>query len=402
MASSFLYARAILSTFSIFFALSVWGQQNSDIGDRTVWCKKMWKTYGIVPRETLGRLPKALHQKYILAQCWKVFWREYEENERNISKSLAPSDFFMKNGKSLVVPQLKKSYVRSMPNFKIVSPTTSIGTFDGDIAMAYVVKKLNARMACQSDPTTLIVDVGGLYGDFALMVASWGCRVAIFEPQMRYAQHIARSVQVNRFENSVKVYADAVSTAKTLQAPSESEAEALTEGAGAMFKEVVVTERAQRSSVKVADGMKLKSPSDDSISGVKLDDVFADDAIFFLKVDVEGFEGEVLKTAVKLFEKGQIRHAAFEFSPTPEFEGRGGTDYATMLDTLSTLGAKTCYCLHRKMAAIFEIQRKSYKLFYQTMKTRRFQTDIYCSFEENSLLDGIAVWSPSTALGPPT
>ena len=115
----------------------------------------------------------------------------------------------------MAVPPLVQSYVHNVNNIKVSTPVFGKPPeYDGDRAQLYILDFLNTKEVCKKEKSTLIVDVGGLNGDFGLYSASLGCKVTIFEPQLFYAQHIAKSVQLNGLEEYVTVRAEAVSSYK--------------------------------------------------------------------------------------------------------------------------------------------------------------------------------------------
>lgn len=149
------------------------------------------------------------------AHCLDVFMAQYELKELQKSLELPPSTYFRRGDEYLAVPPLNKSYVHKVNNIKISSPVFGKPPeYDGDKAQLYILGLLKTKEVCMKESSTIVVDVGGLNGDFGLYAASLGCKVTIFEPQFFYAQHIAKSVKLNGLEEFVTVRAEAVSSYK--------------------------------------------------------------------------------------------------------------------------------------------------------------------------------------------
>ena len=244
---------------------------------------------------------------------------------------------------------------------------------DGDEAMQHILDKIDIRRWCREYPALTVVDVGGLFGDFGLSAASRGCRVVIYEPQLRHSQQIARSVLLNKMEDKVKVHHAAISPKRWVSfVAGKKEGLATLEEASEDAKEKIPTER--------------------------LDEEFQHDTILVLKVDVEGNEDEVWETASTLFREGRVLNAIFEYTPK-QFEGRG-TDYKTFLKRFYAIGAKQCYALHRKQPRVYKIPRGLEQAFYQRMFASSMQTDVFCQFgsEKVNPFDSAPAWSRGVSL----
>lgn len=276
----------------------------------------------------------------------------------------------------------------SLPSLKIVTDASidKVPLADGDKAMQYILDELHIGQKCQEQQQDgakqlLVVDVGGLFGDFGLSSAVRDCQTVIFEPQLHHAQQIAASIVLNNLQNMASVHRAAVS-------PLDG---------------VTIATGTEGTVSVVSTGSAAVASSTETIPTEQLDNEFRDATIVFLKVDVEGNEDQVWETATGLFRNHQILNAVFEYTPA-QFEGRG-TDYETFLPRLyKTGGATACYALHRKRRKIFFIPRESSQLFFETMKERRMQTDIYCNFEQQGqevrdVFRGSAPeWSPKIRL----
>lgn len=221
---------------------------------------------------------------------------------------LSEKSYFIRDNKHLIVPKFyDQTHNKTFEDFVIViHKSKKFSRCDGDEAQIKILQLIDIKNACKKNKDLLIIDVGGLYGDFGLRSGIKGCKTVIFEPMTDYSELIARSVEINHLENIVTVRNEAVS----------------------IYKNVL----------PLADNSMSASNEKNSIPGVRLDDIFRNDQIFFLKVDVEGYEGDVLETAKKLFLNKQIQHAVFEYSPIVHMEAKNATNYRELLPTLYSLG----------------------------------------------------------------
>jgi FkbM family methyltransferase len=192
-----------------------------------------------------------------------------------------------------------------------------------------------------------------LLGDFGLYAAACGCHVYIFEVQPDMVDLIQTSIAVNNFSSSrVHVINKAVS-----DLPSDSQL-----------------------AFRVAGGDTTATSGSLQVSTIRLDDMKwpLDSTILLLKIDVEGFELNVLRSAEKLFREKRIQHLIFEYSPR-------WIDRAPQKDLLpyveNTLDAKKLYTLHRTGTDVFgPLDRAMLDDFYDNHFERKLQTDIYATF----------------------
>jgi hypothetical protein len=117
-----------------------------------------------------------------------------------------------------------------------------------------------------------------------------------------------------------------------------------------------------------------------------------------LKIDVEGFELNVLRSAQNLFRRKRIHHLIFEYTAW-------WTDRAAQKDLISfvekTLGAKQLFALHRTDGSVYgPLSREALDQFHANHVKRHLQTDIYARFIEsngNSVLE-VQPYDPNSAL----
>lgn len=113
---------------------------------------------------------------------------------------------------------------------------------------------------------------------------------------------------------------------------------------------------------------------------MRLDDVPwpPQSTILMLKIDVEGFELNALRSAVTLFKQNRIHHLIFEYTAW-------WTDRAPQEELIpyveKTLGAKKMYALDRLNSNVYgPLTREALDRFHHDHATRHLQTDIYATF----------------------
>lgn len=100
--------------------------------------------------------------------------------------------------------------------------------------------------------------------------------------------------------------------------------------------------------------------------------------IFLLKIDVEGFELNVLRSGEKLFRDKRIEHLIFEYTAY-------WTDRSAQKELLpyveSKLQPKKLYALHRTGYDVYgPLDRQMLDQFHQNHVDKHLQTDIYAAF----------------------
>ena len=209
-----------------------------------------------------------------------------------------------------------------------------------------------------------------LTGDFGLYAAACGCQVFIFEVQPKMADLIRTSIALNNFSTSrVHIMQNAVS-----DLPSNSK----------------LTFSLQGGATTATNGTL-------SASTIRLDDIKwpSGSSILLLKIDVEGFELNVLRSAEKLFREKRIHHLIFEYTAW-------WTDRAAQKDLIpfveKSLGAKQLYALHRTNSDVYgPLTREVLDQFHDNHVQRHLQTDIYASFVESN--DNPTLKAQAYALG---
>jgi FkbM family methyltransferase len=150
--------------------------------------------------------------------------------------------------------------------------------------------------ACATPRGGLFVDVGANLGYFSVYSAVMGCKTISFEPQSRMMKHIIMSMGLNGVpENNYKLYNSAVSDET---------------GGNLVLQDLKV---GNLGGIKVS---KTNSrDTGNTMTTVRLDDVVKED-VLMLKIDVEGHEPNVIRSASKLFETYVVHNIIIEWDPS--------------------------------------------------------------------------------------
>jgi FkbM family methyltransferase len=187
-------------------------------------------------------------------------------------------------------------------------------------------------------------------GDFGLYAAACGCQVYLFEVQPAMVDLIESSITCNNFSSSrVQVINKAVS-----DLPTNSQL-----------------------TFAVAGGDTTAKNGSLHVSTIRLDDIPWPEAskILLLKIDVEGFELNVLRSAERLFRERRIQHLIFEYTAW-------WTDRSAQKDLLpfvqEHLQVQTFYALDRLGRNVYgPLDQETLEQFNESHRRRRLQTDIY-------------------------
>ncbi|CAF0868001.1 unnamed protein product [Rotaria sordida] len=244
-----------------------------------------------------------------------------------------------------------------VPTFKMATIDGRKPYADGDQAQATVINSLELVKKCKQDPSLIVVDIGAFLGDFGLYAAACNCQVFFFEVQPRMVDLIRTSISLNNFSTSrVQIIQNAVS-----DLPSNSQL-----------------------TFSLSGGTTTISNGTLRISTIRLDDVKwpPQSSILMLKIDVEGFELNALRSAERLFHEKRIHHLIFEYTPW-------WIDRAPQKDLIpyveKTLSAKQLFALDRRGKTVYgPLSRDVLNQFHDDHIRRHLQTDIYATFIESN------------------
>jgi len=186
---------------------------------------------------------------------------------------------------------------------------------------------LHGAVTEHNDPFSpaLVMDIGSNHGMYALFAATLGADVIALEPQQKYFDVIRAAARVNglEVERHIQVYHYGALDAREMVTMADHE---INEGGIGHL---------------VVGGKTDINNNPSAVETHFIDDFLPHDprrAVDLLKVDVEGFEIQALRSANKLLEesKGRVRNVLVEFGPPSRWE-RSGTSAADGVQLLRTM-----------------------------------------------------------------
>lgn len=243
-------------------------------------------------------------------------------------------------------------------DLRVLVPAGAALYADGNRAMARIADLVYSR-GCR-EHAGLVIDVGGLIGDFSVRAAAAGCQVITFEPQARFAALIRATAELNGLSRSVTVVAAAV---------GEEHDTELRMAVGAQPGATSFRAVAQQAGAQ-------------AVRSYRLDQALPADArVLLLKIDVEGSDVGALLSAEALLRAGRVHHAVFEFSAFWKEPGQGR--WREVLSWLAALPTPPrLYALHRKGVACFGPLREAQFDEFHSDHIKRRQTDVWVVWEE--------------------
>ena len=172
------------------------------------------------------------------------------------------------------------------------------GLYDAHVhvALDYALDELGQKQVSCATHNTIVLDIGSNLGTLALYASALGCRTHAFEIQPAVICRLEMSTVASNLD--IRLHRNAV----------HSEA-------GKTFS--FGSSLSNPGGVGIGRGV---SPGEQpqEVESVRLDDVFFDtgDTILFMKIDTEGNEFEVLKSANKLLGRQMIKYMVVEVRPS--------------------------------------------------------------------------------------
>lgn len=205
-----------------------------------------------------------------------------------------------------------------------------------------------------------------ILGEFGFYAAACGCQVYMFEIDPVKYELLKKSIQLNSFQNRVKLSEKAVS-----DLPTDSE----------ML--VSISKGTQMTPENFHGDLKDIY----STKTVRLSDVDFKGDIYLLHVDVGGQEIHVIRSGELLFHNSSVHHVLFQYTPM-------GTDRVNQNDLLSymrdILKAQRLYALHPRQSVLFgPLYNEDIDQFYSQHHAVELQRDVYVMFME----DGVTIES---------
>ena len=155
-------------------------------------------------------------------------------------------------------------------------------------------------MTDNQNTDAIIIDIGANIGYYSLLSAAMGYTCYSFEPDPSNFEKLNSSITLNNFDNKIKLYKNALSN-------KANETIILSTVGGPIVNHGCLT--------LLQDFIPTSSNTVPVVT-LKLDDVIdKNDKILLIKIDVEGFEPEVIEGSLKLIKSGNIQHILIEISP---------------------------------------------------------------------------------------
>lgn len=176
----------------------------------------------------------------------------------------------------------------------------------------HVLKKHGCR-----DGKALVLDVGAHVGYFSLIAASYGCRVASFEPNSVALRYLNLSRAINNFDQ-LRLYPKGVGRADTQAMYKQTDTWALNgfERKRRRLSGVVMTEAKEAEQADRITDMGMQSGFRrrgllETVDVTMLDSV-VDEDVLLIKIDTEGYEANVFAGAKNLLSQHKIHHILAE------------------------------------------------------------------------------------------
>lgn len=169
------------------------------------------------------------------------------------------------------------------------------------------------RSGCRGGDGNMVVDVGAHFGYYSLMSAAMGCRVIAYEPVPVFNAFLKYSLIRNKLVHRVDVR-------ETVVGENQGEVFTLVIPPQGLWSSNTVSEKGHRSRGSTNendDGLLHYEKISRTIE--RLDSVLteAHDSYLLLKVDAEGFEPSVMRSAQRLFQNqnNSIENILLNYSP---------------------------------------------------------------------------------------
>ncbi|KAK3238033.1 hypothetical protein CYMTET_51926 [Cymbomonas tetramitiformis] len=161
---------------------------------------------------------------------------------------------------------------------------------------------------CCAQKGALVLDVGANLGWYSLYAATLGCRVIAWEPVPLFKAFFQVGIEANKLEDSIEIRSRGV-----LDQPSGHSVDILVPEAGNWGTASINGANADACAL----GLEKNDCTRLTVQTERLDDVIRGEGpdVCMLKIDVEGYEPQVLKSAEKLITSRRVKNIMLEYSP---------------------------------------------------------------------------------------
>jgi FkbM family methyltransferase len=231
----------------------------------------------------------------------------------------------------------------------------------------------------------IVVDVGANVGFFTLLSASFGCKVHAFEPQPENLKLLSMSLAINQdIGNRVTLHPNICSASK----------ENLTFSGTDMDGHVTGTYN--HKDQDIPDDLKkfitnYKDHSSIPVSTLSIDEAiqkeYGDDAeVELLKVDVEGYEPQVMESARTLLSRRKIRTLLFEYNMWRAMTEKQGVEMLSDLKSFGyTMYVALAPCAPYELAVVEDFRSLSQTLKNNTNKCNKWASMVVATLTQHPL-----------------
>jgi FkbM family methyltransferase len=215
----------------------------------------------------------------------------------------------------------------------------------------------------------LVVDVGGFVGYFTVLSAMMGCRVHVWEGSPQHASMIHMSVWLNGMSERVTIHNNICGMG------SEPLAYAAAGMGGHVAGSLLNSDNPAFQ--KHLDKGKYASHTSkgNQVYPLAIDDVIHEE-VLLLKVDVEGYEPQVFRSAQRLLQRQLVRYAVFEYNMWRAMSKTEGVQL--VMDIISwgysVYTVPFAGCKSQHITARQQIEEISVQLMNNTYKCAKFDT----------------------------
>lgn len=234
-------------------------------------------------------------------------------------------DVFVKN--TSTVPSFQMAYTDPTRDVDVSGQMEHGGVVEMGLTMMWY-QALKDNCIHTDGSRALVVDVGGNFGWYSIYAATLGCRVITWEPVPHFRAFLEYNRQLNRLEDLIDIRDTAVAEVSGVTYDLTVPQRGIwgTAGIGGLNIDGSVDNQGDYEIVKAM--------------GERVDEVVGED-VLLLKVDVEGLEPGVIKSANGLLESYNVNHVVMEYSPGAweiHFKWDEYIDLANMLANLLDQG----------------------------------------------------------------
>jgi FkbM family methyltransferase len=225
--------------------------------------------------------------------------------------------------------------------------------------------------ACK-DGFGLVVDIGGFVGYFTMLSAMMGCRVHVWEGSPQHASMLHMSVWLNGMSERVTIHNNICGLGSQ---PLPYAGTGMDGHVAGSFLNSDNPLRRDELGDQYAVQARKDVRSGHLVYPLAIDDVIKEE-VLLLKVDVEGYEPEVFKSAQRLLKRQLVRYVLFEYNMWRAMSKAQGTQMVLDIISLgySVYTVPFSRCKSVQITTRQQIDKISAKLMNNTCECARYDT----------------------------